>query len=241
MVDNQLLPQGQVLENETSMPARQDNQQPSNLDNADDHGPSLAGSVRVADAAFGAVRFWRTTPGAHARGTVARAPCPRSAASCQLPIRVRWSSSREPREVIQREYSIDVAVHDRDQTRRLVFMVVEPDQSGQLRYGDGSAICAEFPRELPLEPLDLRRLELIHTPENVEPTRRRGQHVGRRRQVPPFADPREDGRAVAVRVEESRPQGPFSVFPGSPRLARAVAASSPVRGMSPSRRRRPSS
>jgi len=42
MVDSQLLPQGQVLENETSMSARQDDQEPSNLDNADDHGPSIA-------------------------------------------------------------------------------------------------------------------------------------------------------------------------------------------------------
>ena len=57
MVDSKLLPQCQVLEHETSMSARQDDQEPSNLDNADDHGPSIAGSARVAKAAFGAARF----------------------------------------------------------------------------------------------------------------------------------------------------------------------------------------
>jgi hypothetical protein len=39
-VDSQLLPQRQVLEDETSMAARDDNQEPSNLNNADDHGPA---------------------------------------------------------------------------------------------------------------------------------------------------------------------------------------------------------
>jgi hypothetical protein len=84
-------------------------------------------------------------------------------------------------------------------------MVVEPDQSRQLRYGDGSAIRAEFPRELPLEPLDLRRLEPIHTPENMEPSRRRRQHVRRFRQIASLGDPPEYGRAVAVRIEEYVP------------------------------------
>jgi hypothetical protein len=37
-VDSQLLPQCQVLENETAMSARQDDQEPSDLDDADDHG-----------------------------------------------------------------------------------------------------------------------------------------------------------------------------------------------------------
>jgi len=40
MVDSQPLPQRQVLDNETSMSARQDDQEPSNLDDADQHGPA---------------------------------------------------------------------------------------------------------------------------------------------------------------------------------------------------------
>jgi hypothetical protein len=40
MADSQLLSQRQVLENETSMSARHDDQEPSNLDDADDHGPA---------------------------------------------------------------------------------------------------------------------------------------------------------------------------------------------------------
>jgi len=38
MVDSQLLPQRQVLENKTSMSTRQDDQEPSDLDDADGHG-----------------------------------------------------------------------------------------------------------------------------------------------------------------------------------------------------------
>jgi len=40
MADRQLLPQRQVLEHETAMSARQDDQEPSNLDETDDHGPA---------------------------------------------------------------------------------------------------------------------------------------------------------------------------------------------------------
>jgi hypothetical protein len=40
MVDRQLLPQRQVLEHETSMSARQDDQEPSDLNDTDDHGPA---------------------------------------------------------------------------------------------------------------------------------------------------------------------------------------------------------
>ena len=40
MVDRQLLPQRQVLEHETSMSARHDDQEPRNLDDTDDHGPA---------------------------------------------------------------------------------------------------------------------------------------------------------------------------------------------------------
>jgi hypothetical protein len=36
----QLLPQRQVLEHETSVSARQQDQEPSHLDNADDQGPA---------------------------------------------------------------------------------------------------------------------------------------------------------------------------------------------------------
>ena len=39
-VDSQLLPLRQVLEDETSMTARHDKQEPSNLTHADDHGPA---------------------------------------------------------------------------------------------------------------------------------------------------------------------------------------------------------
>ena len=61
MVDNQLLPQRKVLESETSMSARQNEQDPGNLDDADDYGPAYPAQARVAGAAFGAVRSWRTT------------------------------------------------------------------------------------------------------------------------------------------------------------------------------------
>lgn len=40
IVDTQLLSQRQVLDNETAMSARQDDQEASNLDNAGDHGPA---------------------------------------------------------------------------------------------------------------------------------------------------------------------------------------------------------
>ncbi len=40
MVDSPRLPQRQVLEDEISMSARQDDQEPSNLDDTDDHGPA---------------------------------------------------------------------------------------------------------------------------------------------------------------------------------------------------------
>src|SRR4051794_8477213 len=40
LVDSQLLPQRQVLEHETSMSARQGDQEPSNLDDTVDHGPA---------------------------------------------------------------------------------------------------------------------------------------------------------------------------------------------------------
>jgi hypothetical protein len=40
MVDSQLLPQRQVLEHETAMLAREDDQEPRNLDDTDDHGPA---------------------------------------------------------------------------------------------------------------------------------------------------------------------------------------------------------
>ena len=40
MVDSQLLAQRQVLEHETAMSARQDDQEPSDLDDTDDHGPA---------------------------------------------------------------------------------------------------------------------------------------------------------------------------------------------------------
>jgi hypothetical protein len=40
MVDSQLLPQRQVLERKTSMPACQDDQETSNLDDTDDDGPA---------------------------------------------------------------------------------------------------------------------------------------------------------------------------------------------------------
>ena len=40
IVDSQLLPQRQVLEHETAMSARQDDQETSNLDDTDDHGPA---------------------------------------------------------------------------------------------------------------------------------------------------------------------------------------------------------
>jgi hypothetical protein len=40
MVDSQLLPQRQVLEYETAVSARQDDQEPSNLDDTDNHGPA---------------------------------------------------------------------------------------------------------------------------------------------------------------------------------------------------------
>jgi hypothetical protein len=39
-VDRQRLPQRQVLEHETAMSARQDDQEPNNLDDADEHGPA---------------------------------------------------------------------------------------------------------------------------------------------------------------------------------------------------------
>jgi hypothetical protein len=40
MVDSHLLAQRQVLESETAMSARQDDQEPSNLDDTDDHAPA---------------------------------------------------------------------------------------------------------------------------------------------------------------------------------------------------------
>ena len=40
MIDSQLLPQRQILEYETAMSACQDDQEPSNLDDTDDHGPA---------------------------------------------------------------------------------------------------------------------------------------------------------------------------------------------------------
>ena len=40
MVDSQLLPQRQVLEHETAMSACEVDQEPSNLDDTDDHGPA---------------------------------------------------------------------------------------------------------------------------------------------------------------------------------------------------------
>ncbi len=39
-VDSQLLPQRQVLENQTAMSARENDQEPNNLDEPGDHGPA---------------------------------------------------------------------------------------------------------------------------------------------------------------------------------------------------------
>jgi hypothetical protein len=61
-VQSQLLMQRQVFENQSAVSARENDQEPNNVDDPGDHRFSIAGAAHMAEAVeWAPFRFWRTT------------------------------------------------------------------------------------------------------------------------------------------------------------------------------------